>query len=61
MTVEGLEAFSALQIEPTEALQSKLEAVESKLSADDNINIQFTSGYDGKSERRNVNAPKHSK
>ena len=42
--VEGLQAFSALQIEPTEALKSQLEAVESNLKADDNINIQFTSG-----------------
>ena len=45
--VEGLQAFSALQIEPTEALKSQLEAVESNLSADDNINIQFTSGTTG--------------
>ena len=45
--VEGFQAFSKLQVEPTEALQSQLSAIETTLNADDNINIQFTSGTTG--------------
>ena len=41
--VDGLLPFSALQREPTESLRIKLTEIEAELSADDNINIQFTS------------------
>ncbi|AXT39174.1 AMP-binding protein [Alteromonas sp. BL110] len=44
---DGLQAFSKLQIEPTDALRSQLSAIETTLNADDNINIQFTSGTTG--------------
>ena len=45
--VDGLLPFSALQREPTESLRIKLTEIEAELSADDNINIQFTSGTTG--------------
>ena len=46
-SVNGLQAFSKLQVETTEALQSQLADIETTLNADDNINIQFTSGTTG--------------
>lgn len=46
-TVDGLKAFSKLQVEPTEALKSQLIDIERTLNAENNINIQFTSGTTG--------------
>jgi len=45
--VDGLCTFSALQVQPSEELQRQLSAIESSLTAEDNINIQFTSGTTG--------------
>lgn len=45
--VVGLKPFSTLQITPTDTLKRQLTEIENTLSANDDINIQFTSGTTG--------------